>query len=352
MAMAANGNASPSPANAAVPSPCAAAPIPSPLATASFIPAASSIDAPKLAPISPVTTTMVTAREASAPNTAAMAMARGEVMFRDSRLRRRVGLRTLSSRTARAVPYRPPREDTRVDAATSGTFSLMSLFRPYICIARATTAGPRRKRRASPAPAENTEDRDPILYVRRTSRKVDPVSDARAFAAHQVRVVHVTRGCTAFVKDLGRLAPKTKEESVAERRNADRRGAIHRDDGEFLARATADPPVIQASAFRVRKSVLLKGLGGLAFATLALEAATAVVGSSLPPPSPMSFLMPRTDHAVVNRVKRNPPTMTDTTLSTSRASPNPLASGSVMRLGTKNTGSHFANSIAPGFSAS
>ena len=34
---------------------------------------------------------------------------------------------------------------------------------------------------------------------------------------------------------------------------------------------------------------------------------------------------------------------------TSQASPNPLAKGSVIKLGTKKTGNHLANSVAPGF---
>lgn len=63
----------------------------------------------------------------------------------------------------------------------------------------------------------------------------------------------------------------------------------------------------------------------------------------------ISFLIPRTDHAVVKSVKRKPPMTTENTLRTSHTFPNPLAKGRVIKLGTKNTGSHFANRVAPGF---
>ena len=83
--IAANGNASSSFANAAVPSPCAAAPIPTPLATASFIPAASNIAAPKLAPINPVTTTILTASQTHiCPRSNAHTISRGMVLSRES----------------------------------------------------------------------------------------------------------------------------------------------------------------------------------------------------------------------------------------------------------------------------
>jgi len=186
--------------------------------------------------------------------------------------------------------------------------------------------------------------------------KVDPVREARSLAAHHVSVVHVTRGCTALVKDLGRLAPKTKEERVVERRKRDRRGAIQWDAGAFFVRVTVDAPVIQAIDLRVRKSVLPNGFGGgVVLVTGAADAAVEDVAASFVAsvlfPSFMSFLIPRTDHAVVKSVKRNPPIMTETSLSTSYASPNPLANGNRTKLGTKNTGNHFANSIAPGFKA-
>lgn len=77
-----------------------------------------------------------------------------------------------------------------------------------------------------------------------------------------MRPVVVTRGWTAFVKDFGRLDPKTNEESVMKKRNEDWRGLIHWDAGEFFVRATVDAPVIQANALRVRNNVLLNAFGG------------------------------------------------------------------------------------------
>lgn len=53
-------------------------------------PKASSAVAPKLAPITPVRTTMAIAKEGSAPISEQMAMASGEVMLRDSAASRSV----------------------------------------------------------------------------------------------------------------------------------------------------------------------------------------------------------------------------------------------------------------------
>ena len=46
-------------------------------------------------------------------------------------------------------------------------------------------------------------------------------------AASHVREVHVTRGWTAFVKDLGRFAPNTNDERVVKSRNDDCSGLTH-----------------------------------------------------------------------------------------------------------------------------
>ena len=148
--------------------------------------------------------------------------------------------------------------------------------------------------------------------------KVDPVSDARVLAAIQVRQVHVTRGWTVLVKDLGRLAPNTKEESVAERRKEDWSTLIHFDVGEFLIKATEDIPVTNANALRVRNNFILKAFGG-GLVTGVVEATNSVTsfvsGVSLPPPR-INFLTPRTDQLVVKRVNRNPPTITENNFST------------------------------------
>mmetsp|Transcript_21067 Transcript_21067/g.43543 ORF Transcript_21067/g.43543 Transcript_21067/m.43543 type:complete len:174 (+) Transcript_21067:272-793(+) len=132
IAIAAKGKASFSFANAAVPNPCAAAPMPKPLATASLIRNASNIVAPKLAPNNPVNTTIVTANDASAPRIEAIAIARGEVIFLDKRLSRTEVFAIPSNLTAAAVPYNPPNAETNVDTPTSGIFSRINFFLPYI----------------------------------------------------------------------------------------------------------------------------------------------------------------------------------------------------------------------------
>ena len=147
---------------------------------------------------------------------------------------------------------------------------------------------------------------------------MDPVSEARSLAAIQVRVVHVTSGWTALEKDLGRLAPKTNEERVTNRRNEDRRGVIHWEVGDFLTRATVEVPAIHAHAWSVKSKVLENALGGW-LVTGIVEATTVNLSESgldlesLFPP--VSFRTPRTDQAVVKRVKKNPPIMTEKILS-------------------------------------
>eukprot|EP00560_Eucampia_antarctica_P006126 CAMPEP_0197825020 /NCGR_PEP_ID=MMETSP1437-20131217/2170_1 /TAXON_ID=49252 ORGANISM="Eucampia antarctica, Strain CCMP1452" /NCGR_SAMPLE_ID=MMETSP1437 /ASSEMBLY_ACC=CAM_ASM_001096 /LENGTH=141 /DNA_ID=CAMNT_0043424853 /DNA_START=103 /DNA_END=528 /DNA_ORIENTATION=- len=132
MDMAAKGKASGSLAKAAVPSPCAAAPMPNPRATASVMPNASKMAAPKLAPMSPVITTMDTARDTSAPSIPAMAMAKGEVIFLDNKLSRNIGLAIFKKRTNAAVPNKPPTDDTVTAVPTSAKFCFMILLRSYI----------------------------------------------------------------------------------------------------------------------------------------------------------------------------------------------------------------------------
>ena len=106
-------------AKAAVPKPCAAAPMLKPRATGSVIPQAVRILAPKLAPTKPVNTTMDTAKETSAPNKLAMAMASGEVMLRDNKLKRTAGIPMPHKRTASAVAPTPPKVAPLTAVATA-----------------------------------------------------------------------------------------------------------------------------------------------------------------------------------------------------------------------------------------
>ena len=131
-----------------------------------------------------------------------------------------VGLVMPRSLTAAAVPYKPPNDDTRVDAPTVDIFSFMSFFLPYIDIESAITAGPSRNSKTSPAPAMNGVS-IPVLYDLSTVKKVDPVSITSNLAESHVTLVHVMRGWTNLVTLLGRLAPNTKPESVVNRRNDD-----------------------------------------------------------------------------------------------------------------------------------
>lgn len=150
--IAANGNASFSFANAAVPNPCAAAPIPKPRATASCIPKVFNIIAPKLAPIKPVMTTIETAKEISAPNMVAMAIANGDVIFLDSNDKRRYGDAMFNNRTMNAVPYNPPNVDTEIAVHNSNKFCRIKSRLSYMDIARDTTAGPNKNNNTSPGP--------------------------------------------------------------------------------------------------------------------------------------------------------------------------------------------------------
>ena len=152
MDIAANGNASFSLANAAVPNPCAAAPIPNPRATASRIPKTFNIADPKLAPIKPVMTTIDTANEMSAPNIVAIAMANGDVIFRDNNDKRKYGEAMFNNRTINAVPYKPPKVDTEMAVPNSVKFCRIKARLSYMDTASDTTAGPNRNNNTSPGP--------------------------------------------------------------------------------------------------------------------------------------------------------------------------------------------------------
>jgi len=306
------------------------------------------MDAPKFAPKSPVRTTAVTAREISAPNIEAIAIAKGEVMFRDSKHSRIVGLEMPRSLTAAAVPYKPPSDDTRVDAPTVEMFSFISFFLLYIDSESAITAGPSRKSNTSPAPAINGVS-IPALYDFSTVMKVDPVSIASTLAVSHVTLVHVMRGWTNLVKLFGRLAPNTKPESVVNRRNNDCNGFTHFDEGNFLMIPIVSKPVVQASDFSVRNRANENGLAAATALPVAGSGAAEVSDAELSTPD--KFCTQSTEYDVLNKVKKKPPIITVIILSISYGSPSPLASGNVIRLGTKKTGSHFASKVAPGFNS-
>lgn len=92
--------------------------------------------------------------------------------------------------------------------------------------------------------------------------------------------------------------------------------------------------------------------GGFVTGVVDAIISVAAEGASLASSPPINFLTPMTDHAVVKSVNKKPPMITVNSLSTSKAFPKPLANGSVIKLGTKNTGNHFANKAAPGVNTS
>ncbi|EJK72494.1 hypothetical protein THAOC_05973 [Thalassiosira oceanica] len=120
------------------------------------------------------------------------------------------------------------------------------------------------------------------------------------------------------------------------------------EDKSRQRRAEQEKLAAEATANRLFSSVCVNGL--VAAVAPALGAGAAAASSASSPP-PASFRIPSTDHDVVSRVKKNPPTMTDMSFRTSVALPSPPARGSVIRLGTKKTGSHLASRAAPGFRA-
>ena len=81
-----------------------------------------------------------------------------------------------------------------------------------------------------------------------------------------------------------------------------------------------DAPETKAHALSVRNNVLLNAFGGgLLVVTGVAEAMVSdgdASASGVVPLSPINFLIPSTDHAVVKRVKKNPPIMTEKILST------------------------------------
>ena len=292
IAIAENGNASFSFTMAAVPNPCAAAPIPSPRATASLIPKESKIVCPKLAPIKPVTTTIDTARDTSAPMIAAIAIASGEVIFLDSNDNRMEGLASCNKRAAAAVPNKPPKDDTPIAVTTSFQFSCISFRLSYIETASDTTAGPNRNSNTSPAPADVNGLNLPDRYERNISLNVDPVTFANKVATVHVNAVQVTKGCTILVNFFGSLAPKTKLWSVVPNKN----NAVTGGD-DVTTEAT---PVATVNNRSLLVSSSENAFGG---GPDAAGVAGADVFDVEEVDAENSFLTPITDPAVVNKVK-------------------------------------------------
>ena len=162
IAMALKGKASRSSTSsliAAVPRPWLAAPIASPRATGSLTPNFVKIVVATFAPSSPVKTTNDTAMPTSAPSIFAMAMASGLVMFRLSVASLSSIVLNLTAFASQAVLNMDTKDDPMHPTAHCNRFCFIRLRRSYICELRAITAGPRKKRRTSPAPnAEGVMD--------------------------------------------------------------------------------------------------------------------------------------------------------------------------------------------------
>jgi hypothetical protein len=147
------------------------------------------------------------------------------------------------------------------------------------------------------------------------------------------------------------LAPKTNDARVVHSRNDDCRGVINC-VADFLTAPTVIIPLIPTSAVRILNNFAENAFGG-GFVTAVTGATISVVvemssSSSLLPP-PIRRLMPKTDQAVLKSVKKNPPIITENIFRISNELPKLPANGKVIRAGTKKTGNHFANNVAPGF---
>lgn len=146
------------------------------------------------------------------------------------------------------------------------------------------------------------------------------------------------------------MAPNTNDARVVNRRNDDCRGVMNC-VADFLTAPTVIIPLIPASVIRILNNFVENAFRG-GFVTAVTGAMSSVVvemsSSSLLPP-PMRRRMPKTDQAVLKSVKKNPPIITENIFRISSELPKLPANGKVIRAGTKNTGNHFANNVAPGF---
>mmetsp|Transcript_26563 Transcript_26563/g.56508 ORF Transcript_26563/g.56508 Transcript_26563/m.56508 type:complete len:218 (-) Transcript_26563:937-1590(-) len=192
--MTANGNASFSGSMAATPNPWPDPPIPNPRLTGSSIFKKSKNPRPTVAPKIPVNTTTTQAMEMFPPSSSVITMASPVVILRESNEARTMALDPmLSRRTYHAVPNRPPTLEQSMPAITAGRLSAMIFLRLYMGIPRHAIAGPSRNTSRSPAPAFEGE-RDPFLYVLRTSSKEFPVTRASSFVNTSVPAVLVISG--------------------------------------------------------------------------------------------------------------------------------------------------------------
>eukprot|EP00967_Tisochrysis_lutea_P136322 scaffold243085_cov36-Tisochrysis_lutea.AAC.5 len=204
MAMAAKGKAARSTAVAAVPIPWPAEPIARPRATGSFTPSASRTARPKLATMSPVSTTTVHAMPGSAPTRPEMAMASGAVTWRGRHARVRASLNP-STRARNAEPKRPPNEAAVIAPPTAGSDAIKSVRFSYMLKPNESVAGPSIASNALPGAA---------------------TAEANAKLAKWVKAVQVISGWTTFWTAFGtRVAPATKPVPVAPSKKASRNGA-------------------------------------------------------------------------------------------------------------------------------
>lgn len=128
-------------------------------------------------------------------------------------------------------------------------------------------------------------------------RKEPPVSIAVNLAASQVKLVHVTRGWTSLVKDLGSLAPKTKVDRVVKSIKSAWSGTVTTDDDEVRDASTDVMPPSTAPKERnwnVESENAFFGNGAAAAAT-PFGSIDAVLGGLFLPPPDVNFRTPITE---------------------------------------------------------
>mmetsp|Transcript_16019 Transcript_16019/g.21568 ORF Transcript_16019/g.21568 Transcript_16019/m.21568 type:complete len:238 (+) Transcript_16019:245-958(+) len=193
MEMAAKGKACGSEAaRAAVPRPWAEAPIVNPLVTGDSTFSISNSRDPMLAPSRPVTTTMATANDLSAPIISATDIARGDVICREIVGSRKASLSPIK-RAITAVTPSPRTEALITVAATWFRFCLTSSRFLNIGSAKEMTDGPSRNKSTSPPPG--MEPAAPFVAYCWSNDVIDmPVPTAIPFSAKRAPRVHDMRG--------------------------------------------------------------------------------------------------------------------------------------------------------------
>ncbi len=136
------------------------------------------------------------------------------------------------------------------------------------------------------------------------------MNNAKTFMMAQVRLVHVMRGWTFFVKDFGSLAPYTNAPRVVHSMANACNGVVA--TAGSPARNAMTAPKRDALAPMLRPLVVRseKAFGGAWVAGVSLSLDVGVGLSGLDAERPVILRTPNTEKDVENNVKKNPATMT------------------------------------------